>query len=364
MSVTTPDSAEALRFTVDLDALARNYAAVCAEAPRAETAPVVKADAYGLGADAVAGRLWAEGARSFYVARLSEGERLRAALGPAATVYVLDGVLQGTAPRLRAAELTPVLSSLAQVEAWTAAGGGPAALHIDTGMNRLGLRLEEARALLAAPGRLRRVDVRVVLSHLACAGDPGAAMNRRQLERFGEAVALFPDARASLANSAGVFLGREYHFDQVRPGITLYGGGPRERPDPRFAPVATLEAEIVQVRAVPPGETVGYGADFVAERPMRVAILAAGYADGVLRSLGAGGYGWLAGAPRRFLGRISMDLIAIDVTECEAAPGQRVELLGPNVLVDDVAQAAGTIAYEVLCRAGARSARRYVGSVA
>jgi alanine racemase len=362
----SPDASGA-SLSVDLDALAANYALLRAEAAGAEVAPVVKGDAYGLGAAAVCGRLWREGARSFYVARLAEGEALRLALGPErpATLHVLDGATPASAERLRAAQLSPVLNSLAQVEAWAASGGGPCGVHVDTGMNRLGLRVEEAEALAAAPDRLRRLDVRLLMSHLAVAAEPEHPLNARQLDAFRRAVPLFPDARASLANSAGTFLGADYHFDQVRPGVSLYGGGPREVPDGRLRPVVTLTAPILQVRSVRPGESVGYGAAFTADRPLRVAILAAGYADGVLRSFGGDGYGWLAGARRRYLGRVSMDLIALDVTECpQAQPGVQVELLGPNVLIDDVAVAAGTIPYEILGRLAARATRTYVGPAA
>lgn len=355
-------SADAARLTVDLDALAHNHAVLRDLAGGAEVAPVVKADGYGLGADPVARRLWAEGARTFYVARLAEGEALRRAL-PDADILVLDGCPEGGAPRLQAAGLKPVLSSLDQVAAWGATGGGDAALHVDTGMNRLGLTLEEAHALAASPDRLRGVEVRAVLSHLACAEDDGHPLNALQRARFAEAAALFPRATPSLANSAGVLLGVDYAFDQVRPGIALYGGGPRGAADPRFRTVATFEAPLLQVRTVRPGETVGYGASFTAAETLRVGIVAAGYADGVLRAGGAALYGFLDGRRLPVLGRISMDLIALNVSDCAAArPGAGVELLGPNAPVDEVAAACRTIAYEVLTRLGGRAERVHVGA--
>ena len=361
-------SAGEARLSVDLDALAANHATLKDQAPGAEVAPVVKADGYGLGASLVARRLWTEGARSFFVARVSEGERLREALGPGrpADILVLDGAPAGAMPRIAAAGLIPILNTLAQVEEAAAFSGRrarlPAALHIDTGLNRLGLRVEEAAALAQAPDRLDGLDLKLVMSHLACGPTPSHPMNRRQLEAFREAAVLFPDARRSLANSAGIFLGSDYHFDLVRPGITLYGGGPEERHDSRIAAVATLEAPILQVRAVPPGESIGYDAAFTAERPTRAAILPLGHADGVLRALGGRGFAWFEGAPRRYLGSVSMDLVAIDVTGCEGArPGAMVELLGPNVLVDDMAKAAGTISYEILVRLSARAERVHRG---
>lgn len=352
------------RLTVDLEALAQNHATLTAAAAGAELAPVVKADAYGLGAGPVARRLWAEGARSFFVARVEEGEALRETLGAgrSARIYVLDGAPAGSAPRLAAARLTPVLNSTHQVAEASgfARGHGPmdVAIHIDTGMNRLGLRPEEADAL--APADLAGLDVGLVMSHLACSGDPDHPLNRLQLNRFRAACGRFPGARRSLANSAGVFMGPDYRFDLVRPGIALYGGGPSERHDPRIRPVATLQSPVLQVRTVRPGESVGYGASFIAERPTRVAIIAAGYADGVLRSGAATGDAWLAGGLRRFLGRISMDLAAVDLTDAgEAAPGDLAELFGERLSVDEAAAAAGTNSYELLTRVGARVERVY-----
>jgi alanine racemase len=331
-------------------------------------APVVKADGYGLGAGAIARWLHAEGARTFFVARLSEGEVLRQALGPdrPADVYVLDGATPGAGGRLREARLIPVLNSDQQLDLWAAEGRGggalPAAVHVDTGMNRLGFRPEAAAALVRDHVRLQGLRVVHVLSHLACAENEGAAANKRQLAAFRQARALFPDARASLANSAGVFLGPDYAFDLVRPGISLYGGGPRGHPDPRLKAVATFEAPVLQLRDVPPGETVGYGGTFRAERPMRVAIIGAGYADGVLRAGSPGGYGVLNGRRLPFLGRVSMDLIALDATEALVGEGELIQLLGPEAPIDEAAAVAGTIAYELLTRISARAERRYLGS--
>jgi alanine racemase len=363
--------AQEARLHVDLDALAANLAELRREAAGAEVAPVVKADAYGLGVGPVARRLWAEGARSFFVARVSEGLELRRVLGPQrpAAVHVLDGCPEGTAGPLAQAELTPVLNSLVQVRDWTAHARRlgralPAALHLDTGLNRLGLRPEEARALLDAQDGLFGVEVELVMSHLACADTPGAPMNAEQAAAFEAAAALWPRARTSLAASAGVYLGGRFRGEVVRPGISLYGGGPFGRPEPRLRPVATLDAPILQVRTVRPGETVGYGASFRAERPMRVAIAAIGYGDGVLRAAGRARYGWLSEGKRALLGRISMDLTALDVTGCEAEPGQRVELFGPNLPLDDAAADAGSIAYELLTGVAPRVERRYLGAVA
>ena len=349
-------------LTLDLDALASNHAVLGAQAGGAEVAPAVKADGYGLGAGLVAGRLWDEGAKSFYVARLSEGLALRRALGDrAATIYLLDGVTPGSAPAIEAARLTPVLNSLPQVEAWNSHARGrtlEAALHIDTGMNRLGLRPEEAVVLTGAMDRLKHVHIGLVISHLACASEPDHPLNARQLARFTEAAALFPDARRSLANSGGIFLGDAYRFDQVRPGISLYGGGPRDVPDARIKAVATLEAPVLQVRVVPRGESIGYGATFTAVETTRVAILAVGYADGLPRAAHPRGAVWFDGARRPLLGRVSMDLVAVDITGCDAArPGALMQVIGPDLPVDEAAAAAGTTAYELLTRIAPRARR-------
>ena len=350
-------TASLARLTIDLDALARRQAGA------AEIAPVVKADAYGLGVAPIVRRLRAEGAERFFVARLDEGVALRRILGPEPTLYVFDGCAPGAAPRLMQASLTPVLNSLEQIGDWTATGGGDGALHIDTGMNRLGLRMEEAEALAHDPRRLGDLSVSLVISHLACASTPDHPMTQVQAEAFSQARRWFPNARASLANSGGLFQDPALAFDLGRPGVCLFGGGPFGEPDPRISPVATLEAPILQIRSVPAGESIGYGASFVAPHSLSVALIAAGYADGVLRSQSPAGYGWLRGARRRILGRISMDLIAIDVSDDPAArPGDMVELLGPNLLLDDVAQTGGTVAYEILTSLNRRVARQWRGA--
>lgn len=356
------------RLTIDLDALAHNHAVVAAEAAGAELAPVVKSDGYGLGAGPVARRLHAEGARSFFVARLDEGEALRAELGAErpARIYVLDGLTPGTAPRLAAARLTPVLAGLPQVaaaSAWAAAHGGlDVALHVDTGMNRQGLTPDAARALAEAPDRLRGLDVILLMSHLGSAADALDPRNPAQLAAFQAIRALFPDARASLAASAGVFLGPDYRFDMVRPGVSLYGGGPFDRPDPRLKAVATLAAPILDIRNLRPGDRLGYGRQFTADRPVRAAIVAAGYTDGVIRAANAGGYAWAAGARRPLLA-VTMDLLAVDIGDAALTTGDMVELLGPNALLDDLAAAAGTVAHEVLVRLSRRAERVYVPSL-
>ena len=339
-------------LTVDLNALAANFRTLEA-AGGVPVHPVVKADSYGLGAVACAQRLMAEGARTFFVARTAEGERLRAALGETAAIYVLDGCLPGRAQRLRAANLRPVLNADAQLAEWRAAGGGACGVQIDTGMNRLGFRAE------AAPEPFEGLEL--VLSHLACADDPAEPMNGRQRDAFAAASARYPGAVRSFANSGGVFLGADYAFDATRPGICLYGGGPEGRPDDRIRPVATLAAEVLQLHDVPAGESVGYSRGFVAGEATRIATCAAGYADGVLRSYSPRGRVFVASELRPIVGRVSMDACAVDVTGLDVAVGDRVELFGANRLLDDAGAAAGTIGYELISAINVRVPRVYIG---
>ncbi len=361
--MTSPDRA---RLTIDLDALAHNHAVVTAQAPGAEIAAVVKSDGYGLGVGPIARRLHAEGVRSFFVARVAEGEALRAELGHrAATIYVLDGLLAGTAERLTAADLTPMIATLAQARAamrlGSTSGLSGIALQIDTGMNRQGLTLTEAQTLASDPEFPGPLLVSLVMSHLGSATDPTESRNPEQLARFREACALFPDARTSLSASAGAFLGPDYRYDLIRAGISLFGGGPEERPDPRLKAVAILTAPILDIRDLQPGDRVGYGASFTADRPMRVAVVAAGYTDGVIRAAMGKGRAWAAGALRPLLA-VNMDLLVIDLGDEEAAIGDPVELLGSHVLLDDVAAAAGTVAHEILVRLSTRADRIYIGA--
>ncbi|HEY0648791.1 alanine racemase [Phenylobacterium sp.] len=361
--MTPPDRA---RLTIDLDALAHNRAIIAEAAAGAEVAAVVKADGYGLGAGPIARRLHAEGTRTFFVARVAEGEQLRGELSHRhAAIYVLDGLLPGTVDRFDGAGLTPVIATLPQAHAAlalaAARGRYAAAVQVDTGMNRQGLTLDEAAALVNAPGGLRTLDVPLLVSHLGSATDPSEARNPRQLARFHEARALFPEARASLSASAGAFLGPDYHCDVVRAGVSLLGGGPEERPDARLQAVATLTAPILDIRNLQPGDRVSYGAAFTAPRAMRVAIVAAGYADGVIRGSMGKGYAWAAGGRRPLLA-VNMDLLVIDLGDAQAAPGDPVELLGPNALLDDLANAAGTVAHEVLVRLSPRAERVYLGA--
>lgn len=356
------------RLTIDLDALAHNYSVLQSYALGAAMAPVVKADGYGLGAGPVARRLWAEGARAFFVARLSEGEALRMALTPdrPAAIYVLDGLTEATGERLLAAGLTPALTSVAQINQASAfaisqAIVWPVAIHVDTGVNRQGLTPEQARTLVQSTDGLTALQIDLVMSHLGSATSPTDPRNKLQLARFQAVRELFPQAQASLAASAGIFLGPDYRFDLVRPGVSLYGGGPEERPDPRLKAVATLDAPILDVRIIPAGEILGYGSSLTLPRQTRVAVVAAGYADGLLRAAKGRAKAWFAGALRPML-IVNMDMIALDIGDAPAQPGDRVELMGSHALIDDLASAAGTVAHECLVRLSPRAERVYLGT--
>jgi len=357
------------RLTIDLGALVRNWRDLAA-CVGSETSAVLKADAYGIGIEPAAKALAGAGCRTFFVALPDEGERLRRAV-PGAVIYILDGVLPGSVPALIANDLRPVLNSLADVDEWAAAkaSGAPtgAALHVDTGMNRLGLTTVEARTLASDSAKVKGLDLSLVMSHLVISEEPGHPLNRRQLEAFRAVRALMPGVPASLANSGGIFLGPEYHFDLVRPGIALYGAAPGPLVPVPGHTVVTAEARILMIRDAAAGETVGYGATERLRRPTRIAILAAGYADGYHRRTGStdahkGAHVSIRGRPAPILGRVSMDLIAVDVTDIPAAArGDWAELFGPNVSVDDVAAFAGTVGYELLTGLGRRYERTYVG---
>lgn len=342
------------RLTIDLGAIAANWRALATRASGAEAAAVVKADGYGLGAARVAPVLAAAGARTFFVAQPGEGAALRAALGPEPAIYILGGFPLGggdEAALYAARDLRPVLNAPEQVAAWRAVHDGrPAALQLDTGMNRLGLEERELAAIELPAG------LDLVISHLACADDPRDPSNAAQLAAFRRMTAGLGLPR-SLAQTGGILLGRDYHFDLVRPGIGLYGGLPFEQ----ARPVVALEVPVIQVREVAPGEAVGYGATWRAGRPARIATLSAGYADGLIRCMGNRATAWIDGVPCPFAGRVSMDLIGLDVTDApEAQPGGMAELLGPNQTVDELAAAAETIGYEVLTALGERYDRRYL----
>jgi len=379
--MTFPSEDQAI-LTIDLDALAANWRRLGTMAPQSECAAVVKADAYGLGADRVAAALYRSGCRRFFVAHSEEALRLRQAL-PDGTIHILHGPGKGIERELAEANLTPVLSTPGQIAAWreTAKKLGrplPAALHIDTGMNRLGLTGAEADAVAAdLSGQMAGIRLEFVMTHLACADEPDHPLNLRQVDRFAAWRQRFPNLPGSLANSAGIFLGPAFHHDILRPGIALYGANPLDpsagprREASRMAEVINLQGKILQVRSVDRSETVGYGAGHIVEKPSRIATVAIGYADGFSRALSGRGSAVIKGQQGHvrvpIAGRVSMDLITLDVSaldEQDCRPGTAVSLLGGGIDLDDQAASAGTIGYELLTQLGSRYHRVYKGSLA
>lgn len=361
-----PASASTI-LTVDLDAIAANYRHLRSIGAGADVAGVVKADAYGLGLVPVARTLAHAGCTNFFVTDTDEGLALRAAL-PGATIYVTNGLTPGAAALYRGHGLRPCLGSLAEVEEWRtvvrhAGMALPAALHFDTGLSRLGFDETETARLIAEPALLAGIDVTLIMSHLACSDEPEHPLNALQLARFRPIRKAFASTPASFANSGGALLGPDYCFDLIRSGYGLYGGTSGPGPNP-FRATVRLETRLLQIRNVPAGVTAGYGATWKAEAPRRLGVLATGYADGYFRSLAANGRVYVGGHYAPIAGRVSMDLLTIDLTslpEGAVKRGDLAELIGPHVTLDEVADRAGTIGYEVLTSLGDRAKRLYTG---
>jgi alanine racemase len=363
------------RMTVDLAAMRRNWVALDKVSHGALTGAVVKADAYGTGIAQAARAFFQAGARFFFTATPDEAIAVRAALPEDAHIFVLDGLFPGAAPLYVGERLMPVICSIPMLEEWLQAclsrnEAFPAALHFDTGINRLGFRLNEASIVKRMIEQVGYAP-QMIMSHLACADQPSHEKNRTQLALFSSVLAQFPGVPASLANSAALMTGRDMHFQMVRPGIALYGGravAGRRNPMSR---VVSLEAPIQQIKDVKTGETVGYGATYTLSRDSRIAVVAIGYADGFFRAQSAsnnrpGGKVAIAGHYAPVVGRVSMDMIQVDVTDLPEPPmpGDMVEILGPNISVDDQADVAGTIGYEVLTSLKGRYSRSYVDAEA
>lgn len=355
------------RLTVDLDALRANYRTIADRVAPARCGAVVKANAYGLGIARVAPTLYREGCRTFFVAQLCEAEPLARAIAPDAAIFILNGPAPGSEARFAHAGFLPVLGSRSQLDGWRSLAQAqgralPAALQIDSGMSRLGLPPAEAIALAADPALGHEIDVRLLMTHLACADEPEHSANAAQLARFDSVRTHFPAVPASIANSGGAFLPPAFHHDLVRPGIALYGADPGPHAE-GLRPVVRLDARVIQIRAIVAGAGVGYGLDHIAAAPQRLATLALGYGDGWPRSLGGAGAAWHRGVRLPIAGRVSMDSLTVDITalpDGALAEGDFVELLGPSQSLADVALDAGTIAYEILTRLGTRHARAYV----
>ena len=349
---------------IDLGAIAANYATLRAVAGGQEVAGVLKADAYGLGAEAVAPVLWEAGCRTFFTAKLDEALKLRTIL-PRAVIYVLEGVTAAEIEAFRAADLCPVLNQPGEVELWAAAAGRagkklPAGLQLETGMCRMGMAAGDLDAI--RPAWLAAIDLALVMSHLACADQPAHPQNTRQLQRFNALAARLPKAPKSIANSSGIFLGPDFATDLARPGAALYGINPTPgRPNP-MRPAVRLRAPVLRVLHLDGPEAVGYGATHTVEAGARIATIGIGYADGLPRAAGGLALASIDGRTVPLIGRVSMDLTTLDVSGVDAVGiGTTVELFGPGFDLDAVAAAAGTIGYEILTRLGSRFRRVYEG---
>lgn len=361
------------KLTINLDAIAANWRVIASRlTSTARAGAVVKADAYGLGVARVAPALYQAGCRDFFVANLSEALRVRSLLREDARILVLSGCAPGEEGEFVRGGIVPVVTSAAMADRWLSTLGAAecgAVLKVNSGMGRLGLELAEFELLLARSD-FPRAGFFMLMSHLACADERGHPLNGVQLERFSSMWQQFlskvPNAMASLANSSGVFLSPEYHFNLVRPGVALYGGNPLVGQASPVQHVVTLHLPVLQVRHVEAGEAVGYGASFITARKSVLLTLAGGYADGLFRSVAGKGVVYLGARALPIVGRVSMDSIVVDATEVPASEmpveGCMLELLGEHSGVDALAAAAGTIGYEVLTSMGARYRRCYVGA--
>jgi len=370
----TPEDLAGAVLTVDLAAIRGNWRYLAKLAGPAECGAAVKGDAYGLGIALVTQALWDAGCRSFFVARPKEGEELRAHL-PEAIIYVLDGLFAGQAEFYAKLELRPALISIDEAREWAGFGRAygrklPCALHVDTGINRLGFSMAEFENLLQDNFTMEGLNPALVMSHLACADEPSHPLNARQRDAFTSIRRQLPGVPASLANSSGIYLGPAYVHDLVRPGIALYGGNPLPGKANPMRPVVYLEAAIMQLRDVAAGESVGYGATWTARRASRIAILGAGYKDGIPRALSSRqdrepAQVVIAGRRCPIVGRVSMDMMAADVTDLPrgaVARGTRAEIIGRDIGADEAAHWAGTISYELFTHLGRRYARLYSDS--
>jgi alanine racemase len=367
-------------LTIDLGALTANWRILRDRAQGAECAAVIKADGYGIGLEQAARALARAGCRTFFVAHLSEAIRARETC-PDASVYVLNGLPPGTAPTYAALNMRPILGAREEVQEWavfcrTAGQRLPAAIHVDTGMNRLGLRVDEAVAL-KGDALLEDFEPALLMSHFVSSEVPDDPINARQIDAFGTVRAAFPHIPASLCNSSGIFLPQSPRLALVRPGYALYGGNPTPDGDNPMHAVVRLEARVIQVREAGSGATVGYNGQWTAEGPRKLATLSIGYADGYPRAASATdakikagtamGEAIVAGRRCPFAGRVSMDLLSIDVTDLPAGAvkrGDLATLIGDDLGIDEVGARAGTIGYEILTGLGRRYARTYVGGSA
>jgi alanine racemase len=341
-------------LTINLSAITSNYKLL---SEKVKVAAVVKADAYGLGMAKVAPALFEAGAREFFVANLDEALSLRKIL-PKCSIGVFHGLQKGEEREFSANNLTPVLNDIYQIKLWRQhADKLSCIVHFDTGMNRLGLSQNDVNT---AVDLLKNLNVQYIMSHLACADEPQHPKNLQQLQKMQTIKAVFPNIPISLANSSGVFLGDEYLFDMARTGIAMYGGNPTPNTKNPMQNVVNLRSQILQIRNIDTAQTVGYGASYELKDGAKIATLPVGYADGYFRSLGNNSFCAIGGVKVPLVGRVSMDLITVDVSGLNVSVGDEVEIIGDTITIDDVANAAGTISYEVLTNLGGRYFRKWV----
>ena len=353
---------------INIDSIIHNYQLINNKVGNTECAAVLKADAYGMGASVVAKALDKVGCSTFFVATIDEGIELRACFSKNENqIAVLSGLLEGSEDIFYSNKLTPVLNDTEQIKKWAIYNkqkkiSAPSILHIDTGMNRLGLTINELYDIIKNPTELKELHVGCIMSHLACGDQPRDIMNEKQLSVFLNAKKKFPNVKASLANSAGVFLGQSYHLDMVRPGIALYGSGSGSIPSKPLKQVIKLYSRILQIRTLSTGASVGYGASYRVSEATRVATVGLGYADGYLRSLSNCSWVFFNGLRLPVIGRISMDYITIDITQIASEKiktGDFIEIISDKFTLDDLAAVANTVPHELLTRLGTRHHRIY-----
>lgn len=364
-------------LTINLTAIQDNWRLLKSKlAAGAECGAVVKADAYGLGIRQIAPKLAEAGCRSFFVATLAEAIELKPLVSPLSRIFVLCGCLPGEEELFIAQGFIPVIISVPMFQRWhqvvkNSINTAPieAVLKINTGMNRLGIEMDEFDALLENSEKLAEARITILMSHFACADEPGHPLNQRQIERFSECVIkakkFLPYVRGTLCNSSGIFISPTAHFDLARPGISLYGGNPKPQNTNHMSPVVGLELTILQTRKLPAGEPVGYGATNTESFERYIVTVAGGYADGIMRIMGNHGFGFFNSVKVPIIGRISMDTTVFDVTaipvDQRPMEGDKIELLGKHGRIDELANAVGTISYEILTALGSRYKRTYIG---
>lgn len=353
-------------FRVNLDSIAHNFNFLQSQLPKSRCSAVVKADAYGLGMTQIAPTLIKAGCRDFFVATIDEALQLRRVVAES-HIYVLSGLLKGCEDELEHHQIIPVLNDLGQIHLWNQYARNhekklPAVIHVDTGMWRLGLPPREVNALVADLSVLAPFDLKLIMSHLACSDSPHHDKNLQQLDAFNDARKRLPQVPASMANSHGIFLGDAYHYDMVRPGRSLYGLGARFLHTDGLCQALQIYAKVLQVSPIGKGETIGYDAMYCVSKPTRIATISIGYADGYVRTLSNHGRVFIHGYEAPIVGRVSMDVITVDVGEVPehlAIPGAWAEIIGENISADEVALAAGTTSREISSKMGSRFHRIY-----